>query len=84
MITYLNVPFGQRHAAKKLGALWNPARKQWYVIDTEDMRAFSSWISSHLNEPHKETPYETEFRERQEKNLTKKELRRKAKKKNEN
>lgn len=60
MITYLNVPFEQIHAAKALGAQWNPARKQWYVIDPEDMQAFTSWIRQHphLTEPHKLTQYE--------------------------
>jgi hypothetical protein len=57
MTTYLNVPYEQRHLAKKAGALWNPARKQWYVENLTDLSPFIRWMSSHLTEPHKkQTP----------------------------
>ena len=75
MITYLIVPYEQRHLAKKAGALWNPGRKQWYVKDIPDLSVVSRWLDSHLTGPHKETPYEKEFKERT-KPLSKKEAKR--------
>ena len=64
MIVYLNVPYEDRNKAKCAGALWNSARKKWYVENIDDLSPFTKWISNHLTDPHKETPYEKEFKAR--------------------
>lgn len=64
MIIYLNVPYEDRLKAKSAGALWNPARKKWYVEDMNDLSAFTRWMNDHLTAPHKETKYEKEFKAR--------------------
>lgn len=40
----LNVPFGEKDEAKKLGARWNPELKKWYVQKREDYPKFAKWI----------------------------------------
>lgn len=66
MITYLNVPYEHRHKAKSAGAKWNAARKLWYVENMDDLSSVQHWIIDRsLIQPHKETPYEREFKERQ-------------------
>ena len=30
---YLNVPFGEKDEAKKMGARWESSKKRWYVND---------------------------------------------------
>ena len=52
MLTYLNVPFAEKDAAKRLGARWDAGRRQWYVVDVEDMRPFMRWMPDHLRKPH--------------------------------
>lgn len=44
MKTYLNVPIAQKDRAKNLGALWDPARKRWYVPDGVDLTPFLGWV----------------------------------------
>lgn len=39
----LIVPYNEHELAKKRGARWDPARKQWYVEDCEDLRMFIQW-----------------------------------------
>ena len=31
---YLNVPYGEKDEAKKLGAKWESAKKSWYILDS--------------------------------------------------
>jgi hypothetical protein len=64
MITYLTVPYEEKDTVKRLGALWSPSYKKWYIKDVENISAFSKWISNHLNEPHKATPYELQFKQK--------------------
>lgn len=52
MRTYLNVPYAEKDAAKRLGARWNPERKQWYVENASDIGKFMRWMPSHLSKPH--------------------------------
>lgn len=40
----LNVPYGDKDEAKKLGARWNPELKKWYVQKREDYPKFAKWI----------------------------------------
>ena len=40
----LNVPYGEKDEAKKLGAGWNPKLKKWYVQKREDYPKFAKWI----------------------------------------
>lgn len=40
----LNVPYGDKDEAKKLGARWNPELKKWYVQNKEDYPKFAKWI----------------------------------------
>lgn len=44
-ITYLNVPYAQKDAAKALGARWDAAKKKWYVPIDKDITPFSQWHS---------------------------------------
>jgi hypothetical protein len=30
---YLNVPFNEKEFVKKLGGLWDPEQKKWYIFD---------------------------------------------------
>lgn len=39
----LKVPFAEKEAAKKLGARWDAARKNWYVVNQGDMQPFTKW-----------------------------------------
>lgn len=81
MITYLNVPYEDRHKAKAAGAMWNPARKRWYVENVDDLTGVYRWLDKGLTEPHRETPYEREFKERQNLSMkSKKDMRRALKK----
>lgn len=40
----LNVPYGDKDEAKKLGARWNPTWKKWYVQNKVDYPKFAKWI----------------------------------------
>lgn len=44
-ITYLNVPYAHKDAAKALGARWDAAQKKWYVPIDKDITAFAQWHS---------------------------------------
>lgn len=44
MSFFLYVPFHDKDSAKKLGARWNPTRKQWYVDDKYDYPRFQKWF----------------------------------------
>lgn len=41
--TYLNVPFAQKDQVKKLGARWDPDRRQWYAPAGCDPKKFEQW-----------------------------------------
>lgn len=40
----LQVPYGDKDKAKSLGAIWDIARKTWYVIDPAELKPFQQWI----------------------------------------
>ena len=40
----LVTPFAEKDAAKALGALWDSAKKQWYIVDVTDLTPFLRWI----------------------------------------
>ncbi|MDP3228423.1 MAG: DUF5710 domain-containing protein [Acidovorax sp.] len=40
----LITPFAEKDAAKALGARWDSARKNWYVVDPQDLTPFMRWI----------------------------------------
>lgn len=42
-LTYLDVPFIRKEAAKKNGAKWNRAAKLWYVEAGTDLGPFAEW-----------------------------------------
>jgi len=48
MKTFLDVPFGEKEAAKAKGARWDPAAKKWYCPDSVDLAQFKKWLPSHL------------------------------------
>mgnify|MGYP003343254398 CR=1 FL=1 len=54
-ITYLNVPYEQKNAAKSLGARWDGIEKKWYVPKHIPIVSFVQWLPKHLKRPHK--PY---------------------------
>ncbi len=41
--TYLNVPYGEKDAAKALGAKWDAAIKKWYAPANSDPTQFAKW-----------------------------------------
>ena len=49
MRTYLNVPYSQKDAARRLGALWDGSR--WYVENVQRMDRFMRWMPAHLMKP---------------------------------
>jgi len=42
--TDLHVPFHEKDEAKKLGALWDPARKVWFLPDGKETGPFKKWL----------------------------------------
>ena len=40
---YLNVPFADKDHAKKLGARWDPQKKQWYC-QSQHQQSFARWL----------------------------------------
>ena len=40
---YLNVPFADKEHAKKLGARWDPQKKQWYC-PAQQQKSFERWL----------------------------------------
>ena len=40
----LVTPFAEKDAAKALGARWDSAKKQWYIVDVADLTPFLRWI----------------------------------------
>ncbi len=40
---YINVPFKEKEAAKKLGARWDKYNKSWYISDKLDIKDFAKW-----------------------------------------
>ncbi len=47
--TYLEVPYAEREAAKKLGARWDPAAKKWYIC--ESARGYKEAVSQYPDKP---------------------------------
>lgn len=43
MKTYLNVPFAEKDAAKRMGARFDMSCKRWYVPDGVPPKAFKKW-----------------------------------------
>ncbi|NYT63190.1 ATP-dependent helicase [Alcaligenaceae bacterium] len=44
--TDLNVPYADKDDAKALGALWDPARRVWYVKAGLDTKPFTRWFKT--------------------------------------
>ena len=42
--THLSASYGERHAVKALGALFDGDLKQWYVRGGTDLRPFACWL----------------------------------------
>ncbi len=42
--TYLNCPYSQKDACKKLGARWDPFKKKWYVPASVNTAPFRRWM----------------------------------------
>lgn len=51
MRTYLNVPYSQKDAARRLGARWDGISKRWYVENVVNIAAFTRWMPEHLLRP---------------------------------
>jgi hypothetical protein len=56
MKTYLNVPYHQKDAAKRLGARWDGVAGRWYVDNAENIAAFMQWMPAHLRLPANKEP----------------------------
>ncbi len=41
---YLAVPYGEKNAAKALGARWDAEKKSWYAVSQEDAAKLSRWL----------------------------------------
>ena len=44
LVLYLHVPYADKDEVKKLGAVWNPERKQWSVRSRRDYFKFAKWF----------------------------------------
>lgn len=44
MKTYLEVPFEEKDAVKRLGAKWEAGSRRWYIEDQSDLRPFWKWL----------------------------------------
>lgn len=44
----LKVPYEDKDEAKRLGALWDAARKTWYIKNKENLRPFLKWMPERL------------------------------------
>ena len=42
---YLNVPYAEKDAARRLGARWDASRRKWYVPDGSDLGPFQRWLN---------------------------------------
>ncbi len=42
--TYLQTAYSDREQVKRLGARWDPDRRQWFVPDGRDLASFGSWL----------------------------------------
>lgn len=56
MITWLDVPFAEKDAAKALGARWSPVNKRWFVENVPNISTFMRWIPAYLKKPTKTPP----------------------------
>ena len=59
MRTFLNVPYEEKHEARRRGAGRNVARKRWFVEDVERMKPFLRWIPEQPKRPTEATPLRT-------------------------
>lgn len=51
MSLYINVPYNEKEDAKKMGALWNPRARKWYIESKpENYIKFSKWILGNNDE----------------------------------
>ena len=41
---YLSVPYDDKDKAKKLGAIWDPDKKKWYVMSNSNTEPFKQWL----------------------------------------
>jgi exodeoxyribonuclease VII large subunit len=51
--TYLVTTYADKDSVKALGARWDPARKQWYVLPGHDIAPFSEWLPTGTAAPLK-------------------------------
>ena len=52
---YLNVPYGEKNGAKRLGAKWDASVERWYIPGGHAPEPFARWRDTDT-EPHTETP----------------------------
>jgi len=45
--------YDDRHAAKILGARWDPQKKVWYVISPKNITLFARWVSEEVMKQYK-------------------------------
>jgi hypothetical protein len=43
-VTWLHVPYYERHIAKARGARWSPAKRQWYAPGDIPLALFTRWL----------------------------------------
>jgi len=43
-IVFLEVPYHEKDEAKRLGAKWDPASRQWYVPEGGSLEPFARWL----------------------------------------
>ena len=49
----LNVPYSDKDKAKSLGAKWDSATSKWYVLNPNDLKPFSQWLSKDVKSFYK-------------------------------
>lgn len=51
MKTYLEVPFEEKDAVKRLGAKWEAGTRRWYIENEPDLRPFWKWLPEKEKKP---------------------------------
>lgn len=41
---YINCNYNERNEVKKLGAMWDAVKKQWYFTNSKDTKKFEKWL----------------------------------------
>lgn len=52
---YINCNYNERNEVKKLGAMWDAVKKQWYFTNSKDTKKFEKWLPETFDDEVKKT-----------------------------